>query len=145
MIFLRNGKPFVFEAVATVRYTPLDTWTGRGDGGWYVIKRLRMPLSREQAVKLRVSATPFEGKPYDLYFEWSGDRIYCSELVWKPCWNALGVRLGALQKLREFDLTEPMLKQKLRERHGSKVPLDEPVISPARLFDSPLLIEVEKK
>ena len=48
-------------------------------------------------------ARQFEGKPYDLYFEWSDERIYCSELVWKM-YAALGVKLGTLQKLREFDL-----------------------------------------
>jgi len=145
VVFLRDGKPYVFEAVATVRYTPLETWATHGDGGRYVIKRLRNPLTVEQAAKLRTSATPFEGRPYDLYFEWSGERIYCSELVWKMYQQALGVRLGELQKLREFDLTAPVVKQKLRERYGTKVPLDEPVISPARLFSSPLLIEVENQ
>ena len=42
----------------------------------------------------------------------------------------LGIEIGALQKLREFDLTDPAVKAKMRERYGKKVPLDEPVISP---------------
>jgi hypothetical protein len=56
--------------------------------------------------------------------------------------QALDVKLGELQKLREFDLTHPTVKSRMRERYGTKVPLDEPVISPAGLFASPLLIEV---
>jgi hypothetical protein len=140
IVFLRDGKPFVFEAIATVRYTPLDAWVARGDGRRYVIKRLRTALTPEQSAKLRAAARQFEGKPYDLYFEWSDERIYCSELVWKLYEQALGVKLGALQKLREFDLNDPIVKTKMRERYGANVPLDEPVISPGAQFDSPLLI-----
>src|SRR6185295_16612271 len=67
IIFVRAGKPFVFEAVATVRDTPLDAWIARGIGGHYVIKRPRSP---PDAAKLRAAARHFAGKPYDLYFEW---------------------------------------------------------------------------
>ena len=145
VIFLRDGKPFVFEAIATVRYTPLDAWVRRGDGGRFVVKRLKQPMSAAQLQKLRAAAQPLEGAPYDLYFEWSNDRIYCSELVWKMYGQALGVRLGELQKLREFDFSDAAVQAKMRERYGKNVPLDEPVISPARLFGSPLLIEVENQ
>jgi hypothetical protein len=140
IVFLRDGKPFVFEAIATVRYTPLDAWIARGDGGRYVVRRLKTALTPAQTAKLRASARQFEGKPYDLYFEWSDERIYCSELVWKMYEQALGVKLGALQKLREFDLTDPVVKARMRERYGANVPLGEPVISPGAQFDSPLLI-----
>jgi hypothetical protein len=140
VIFHRDGKPFVFEAIATVRYTPLDAWVARGDGGRYVVRRPETALTPAQSAKLRAAARQFEGKPYDLYFEWSDERIYCSELVWKLYEQALGVKLGTLQKLREFDLSDPMVKAKMRERYGPNVPLDEPVISPGAQFDSPLLI-----
>src|SRR5437867_2402013 len=41
IILYRSGRPFVFEAIATVRYTPLGEWIDRGSGGHYVVKRLR--------------------------------------------------------------------------------------------------------
>ena len=143
VVFFRDGQPFVYEAIATVRYTPLEKWTARGDGGRYVVKRLRRPLDAKQVAKLRSAAKSFEGKPYDLYFEWSNRRIYCSELVWKLYHEALGVDLGELQELRAFDLTDPAVRAKMKERYGDKVPLGEPVISPAGLFASPLLLEVK--
>jgi hypothetical protein len=143
IIFLRDGKPFVFEAIATVRYTPLDAWVARGEGRRYVVKRLKTVLTPAQSTKLRATARQFEGKPYDLYFEWSDERIYCSELVWKLYEQALGVKLGALQKLREFDLSDPEVRTRMRERYGSSVPLDETVISPGAQFDSPLLTIIE--
>jgi hypothetical protein len=139
VVLHRDGKPFVFEAVATVRHTPLAKWAARGDGGKYVVKRLKTGLTAVQYQQLRASAAAFEGRPYDLYFEWSNDRIYCSELVWKMYQRALNLEIGARQKLREFDLTDPLVRAKMRERYGSRVPLDEPVISPAAMFDSPLL------
>ncbi len=142
IVLYRGDQPFVFEAIATVRYTPLADWIARGDGGRYVVKRLARQLRPEQAAQLRVAARQFEGKPYDLYFEWSDERIYCSELVWKVYQQALGVQLGTLQELREFDLTDPVVKAKMRERYGSRVPLDEPVISPGAQFASPLLSTV---
>jgi hypothetical protein len=145
LILFRDGKPYVLEAIATVRYTPLESWIARGDGGRYVVKRLKSGLTRAQAGKLRSSAEKYANKPYDLYFEWSDARIYCSELVWKAYHDALGIELGFRQKLREFDLSDPAVKAKMRERYGNRVPLDEPVISPAAQFESPLLENVETR
>lgn len=144
IVVFRDGKPFVFEAIATVRYTPLDRWTARGDGGRHVVKRLKSGLTPAQSRRLRESAAGFAGKPYDLYFEWSDERIYCSELVWKMYHQSLGIDIGARQKLREFDLGDPAVKAKMRERYGTRVPLEEPVISPAAMFDSPLLQTVRR-
>jgi hypothetical protein len=143
LILHRDGQPFVYEAIATVRYTPFAKWTARGDGGKYVVKRLKSGLTAAQAKKLRASTAAFAGKPYDLYFEWSNDRIYCSELVWKMYRDAADIELGTRQKLREFDLADPVVKAKMRERYGKNVPLNEPVISPGAQFDSPMLKTVK--
>ncbi len=144
VVIHRGGKPYVFEAIATVRYTPLAQWIQRGEGGKYVVRRLEAPLTESQLRRLRAAAARYEGKPYDLYFEWSDQRIYCSELVWKLYRDALGIELGKLQQLREFDLSDPVVKAKMRERYGKNVPLDEPVISPGAQFESSLLRTVSK-
>jgi hypothetical protein len=148
IVLMRGGKPHVFEAVSTVRYTPLAQWTARGNGGHYVVKRLRDAdrlLTPEAVAKLRARTSDFEGRPYDLTFEWSDQRIYCSELVWKLYQRALGVRIGELQKIREFNLADPAVRAKMRERYGDRVPMDEPVISPVAMFESPLLRTVETR
>jgi uncharacterized protein YycO len=145
VIIFREGKPYVFEAISTVQYTPISKWTARGEGGRFVVKRLKRVLTGTEKSKLRTAARVYEGKPYDLYFEWSDQRIYCSELVWKIYARALGVSLGELQKLREFDLTDAAVRAKMRERYGTNVPLDESVISPGAQFDSPLLETVETR
>ncbi|MEJ2033418.1 MAG: YiiX family permuted papain-like enzyme [Deltaproteobacteria bacterium] len=140
IIFLRNGKPYVYEAAKTVRYTPLKEWISHGVGGHYVVKRLRRAgIAPDFDAKLRQAAAAFAGKPYDLAFEWSDQRIYCSELVWKIYHRGLGVRIGRLQKLGDFDLTTATVKAKMKERYGDNVPLQEDVISPGEMFNSGLL------
>jgi hypothetical protein len=139
MIFFRDGKPYVYEAIKTVQYTPLKEWVDRGEGGHYVIKRLtdadRM-LTPQGVAKLRQAATTFQGKPYDLTFEWSDSRMYCSELVWKIYDRGLGLHLGRLQKLRDFDLSDPVVKSKMKERYGNHIPMEETVISPSKIFSA---------
>ena len=142
IIFVRAGQPYVLEASATVRYTPLSEWIARGKDSKYVLKRLRKPLTDSQVEKLRNAAKPFEGRAYDLTFEWSDSKIYCSELVWKIYDRALGVQLGELQKLRDFDLSDAAVRKKMKERYGERVPMDSPVISPASMFKTEALSAV---
>lgn len=84
----------------------------------------------------------FNNKNYDLYFEWSDDRIYYSELIWKIYKEGAGIEIGSLQKLSDFNLDNPAVKQKLKERYGDKIPMNEKVISLAAIFNSNLLYTV---
>ncbi|MBK5142853.1 YiiX family permuted papain-like enzyme [Budviciaceae bacterium BWR-B9] len=145
IILFKNNKPYVYEASKRVQYTPLHEWIERGVNGKYVVKRLKHPLTVEQQSQIQKAAQIYANAPYDLSFSWSDEKQYCSELVWKIYFNALGVKIGNLQKLREFDLTSTPVKKKLAERYGSSIPLDETVISPDAIFDSPLLTVVGKK
>ena len=145
LVLYRSGQPYVFEASATVRYTPLRAWIARGAGGHYGVKRLADAAQRlgpDSVAKLRRAAEVFEGRPYDLTFEWSDRRLYCSELVWKAYERAFGIRIGHLQRLREFDLTDPTVRERLEQRYASGVPLDETVISPATMFAAANLVTV---
>lgn len=142
IIFMRSGKYYVFEAVQPVRMTPLDTWVQRGEEGHYVIKRLKnrgAVLTPGVLARMKHVGNQFRGKDYDLAFNWSDERIYCSELVWKIYKRGAGLEIGRLERMKDFDLSHPAVKKKLRERYGDTIPLDEPVISPADMFDSPLL------
>ncbi|KRG44950.1 hypothetical protein ARC78_03830 [Stenotrophomonas pictorum JCM 9942] len=145
IVLLRGGVPHVLEAVQPVRYTPLQAWLDRGRQGRYVIKRPATPLDANAKARLQRAATPYLGKPYDLTFEWSDQRIYCSELVWKLYRDATGIRLAPLARLDSFDLQAPTVRAKLRERYGANIPRDEPVISPAAIFASPMLVTVDQR
>lgn len=136
IVLFRDGKAVVFEAVQPVKYTPLKQWLDRGQGRRYVAKRLKQPLSAASVRKLHQAAERYEGKAYDLTFEWSDERLYCSELVWKMYKAAADIELAPLARLGSFDLDAPAVKAKLKERYGENVPLDEPVVSPAAIFES---------
>jgi uncharacterized protein YycO len=146
LIYKDGNKFFVFEAVQPVKMTPLDKWIARGQDGKFVIKRLKNAdriLTTSTLQRMRQVGETFAGKNYDLTFEWSDNKIYCSELIWKVYKQATGIEIGKLEKLRDFDLTNEVVKKKMKERYGDKLPLDEIVISPAAIFDSDLLTTVK--
>ncbi len=146
MIYKNGNNFFVFEAVQPVKLTPLNQWIARGQNGKYVIKRLKnadQVLTPTTLAKMKQMGNKFMGKNYDLTFEWSDDKIYCSELVWKVYKDATNLEIGQLQKLSDFDLTNEVVKKKMQERYGNKIPMDETVISPVAIFNSPLLTTVK--
>lgn len=145
IIFIKNGKPYVFEAGSKVTYTPLKSFIERGKKRNYVIKRLKdHNLSLKETNKLKLVAKTFENKPYDIWFGWDDNYIYCSELVWKIYNRALNLKIGQLQNIKDFNLSSAAVKQKLKARYGDKVPFQETVISPVAMFNSPLLITVDQ-
>lgn len=123
LVLFRSGRPFVLEAAGQVRFTALQDWANRGQGGTYVVKRLKdasVLASASRLDRLTEAALAFVGHPYDPYFEWSDDKIDCSELVWKAYDRGLGIQLGDLAKLSSFDLSNEVVKRKLGERYGGE-------------------------
>lgn len=104
IVYMRAGAPFVFEAVQPVKWTPLEAWVKRGKGGHFVAKRLRNAeavLTPETLLRMKSVGERFVGKDYDLYFEWSDKRIYCSELVWKIFDHGAGIQLGKRENITD--------------------------------------------
>lgn len=148
IILKHNGRLMVFEAVDAARFTPVNVWVKRGKESRCVVKRLKnldsivTPMALE---KLESLAARFEGRPYDTQFDWSDEKVYCSELVWKILQRGLNVEVGSLQKLSDFHLEDEAVAIKLRERYGDALPLNETVISPEQIFQSELLETVYEK
>src|SRR5690606_20391369 len=118
----------------------------RGQEGKYVIKRLKNAdnvLTPTVLTKMKQDGDKFNRKNYDLNYEWSDDRMYCSELVWKIYQRATGIEICKLEKLSDFDLTDHAVQEIMKERYGDKIPMNETVISPATIFDSDLLTTVK--
>lgn len=146
IVYSENGQFYVFEAIQPVKTTLLYNWIARGENGHYVIKRLKnadQVLTANMLEKMKSEGEKFIGKNYDLTFEWSDDKIYCSELIWKIYQRATGIEIGKLERLSDFDMTNEAVKKEMKERYGDKIPMDEIVISPASIFDSELLITVK--
>ncbi|MBP6744728.1 YiiX family permuted papain-like enzyme [bacterium] len=145
VLFKQNNSWFVYEAVGPVKSTALNEWIARGSEKHYAVMRLKTPetLNQSQLKKLKDEGLKFKGKPYDQYFSWSDEKIYCSELVWKMYKSALNIELGKLTTIASFDLSAPEVKAKLKERYGKNVPLQEKTISPRAIYDCSLLYRVE--
>ena len=139
-IIYKNGNDFyVYEAVQPVKLTPLKNWINRGENGKYVVKRLiNAPniLTDENLKKMKSIGNTFKNKNYDIYFDWSDEEIYCSELVWKIYKGALNIEIGKLEKLKDFDLANPEVKKIIKKRYENNIPLNETVISPVSIFNS---------
>ena len=142
-----NGQ-YVLEAVEPVSKTSLKDFIDRGKGDHYVIKRLKncdSVLTTDNLKKMEIEGEKLRGKKYDIFFGWSDERIYCSELVWKIYNRSTGLEVGKKEKLKNFDLSNTAVKKQLMQRYGSKIPYEETVISPAAIFNSPLLETIIQK
>lgn len=147
IIYQKGNEYFVFEAVQPVKLTPLKEWIARGKNQHYVIKRLknaRSILTPKVLVSMQKEGEKLRGKKYDIYFGWDDQRIYCSELVWKIYKRGANIEIGKLERLRDFDIDHKVVRKKLKERYGERIPLSEKVISPASIFEDSQLIEVER-
>jgi hypothetical protein len=146
IIYKEKGQCYVLEAVQPVKSTPLKAWIKRGQDGHYVIKRINEAdklMNTTVINKMRDIGSRLMGKNYDFTFEWSDDKMYCSELVWKIYKRGAGVELCKVQKLRDFDLSHPVVKEVMKKRYGKKIPYDEMVVSPAALYESDKLTLVD--
>ncbi|XNM43439.1 YiiX/YebB-like N1pC/P60 family cysteine hydrolase [Escherichia coli] len=142
---MRNKKPYVFEAVGQVESRPLSS------SGLPMVKRANTSfaveggLSVEQQQKLAQTAKRYLGKPYDFSFSWSDDRQYCSGSGVEGYQKRAGNARGRTAEVKEFDLSNPLVQAKLKERYGKNIPLEETVVSPQAVFDAPQLTTVAKE
>ncbi len=142
-----KGQPYVYEASTTVKFTPLKKWIEKGKGRKYEVRRLKdrdnyiTPVTLNAIIK---TVKVYKDRPYDHIFSWSDNKMYCSELVWKIYYKSLGIRLGELQILGDFDLKPALVRQKLKERYGKHIPYNEQVISPEQVYRCQLLETVDR-
>lgn len=142
IIYIQNGQHYVYEAVQPVKMTKLDDWISHGENKSYVVKRLKNSksiLTKSVIEKMKNYGSTLMNKNYDLYFGWSDDKIYCSELVWKIYKNGANIELCSLEKLKNFNLKDPKVQTIMNERYGKNVPLEEDVVAPSQLVDSKIL------
>lgn len=145
IIYEREGQYLVYEAVQPVKITPLDKWIKRGKNQHYVVKRLKdasEKLTPAVLQKMKAVGEKHLGKDYDGFFEWSDQKMYCSELVWKIYQEGAGITIGQPQPIKAFDLEHPTIKNLIQKRYKGVIPAKEKIISPAAMFDSPLLLTV---
>ncbi len=141
ILFFEDGKPYVYEAIQPVGKRPLADWIAAGTNGEYVVKRLKNEnlLTPEVIASMKNWALSQFGKNYDAVFNWSDNEMYCSELVWKIYHLKLGIQLAKPLPLRDFNIDHVEVRKIMQQRYGKNIPYDEKMVSPAQLYDSPLL------
>jgi len=141
VIFFEDGKEYVYHAVEPVMRSSLAEFKSMSADGTYEIRRLKdqSVLTKENVAKMLADAKSKLGTHYDLGFSWDDKQLYCSEFVWKVYNKTLTLSIGDLRPLKDFDLTHPAVKQKMEERYGKNIPLEEKMISPGDMYNSALL------
>lgn len=141
IVLIENGKTMVYHAVEPVSKNTFDEFVSMSADGKYYIKRLKdqSKLTQEAITKMLTEAKSQLGIHYDLGFNWSDEELYCSEFVWKLYNHALGIDIGKLRPLKDFDLTHPAVKEIMKRRYGKNIPYDEQMISPGDMYNSELL------
>lgn len=147
IIYKKGNDLFVYEAIGPVKLTPFKQWITHGKNNSYIVKRLKNSeklITPDVLSKMKKVGDQFKGKQYDDTFEWSDNKIYCSELVWKIYQRGAGIEIGILQRIKEFDLSDNSVKAIMKKRYRGKIPMDEIVISPGSLFNSEQLVTVRE-
>jgi len=139
IVFQKDGKLMVLEAVQPVGTISLEDFKSRGKPGTFAARRLKSPLTPDAYRHAREWAEAQVGKNYDVRFQWGDDKLYCSELVWKT-YHQAGVELCSVRRFRDYDLQKPSVRKIIDERFGGmeRVPMDEKVIAPSDLAASSL-------
>lgn len=139
IVFHIGEKAYVYEAVGPVKYTPLKDWIARGKKGEYRVKRLKTPLSATDIEKMKAAGARYRGKSYDTLFQWSDNKMYCSELVWKIYARGADIELCEPGRFSDVPVNLPAVKRLIKERYGNSFDPSEPIVSPSALFKSRLL------
>jgi cell wall-associated NlpC family hydrolase len=133
-----HGQWKVAEAIGPVVKTPIEKFIARGRDGRFIIRRLK----DGSATAVVPAIQKYLGIRYDVFFEWSADLIYCSELVWKAYHDA-GIDLGAPQRFGDLQLDGPLVKRLIKARYEAshkKLNLEEPIVTPLGLLETDRLV-----
>lgn len=143
----QNSKWYVAEAVGPLKQTPLADFIARSKNKSYRIYRFKHfdPSTMTAALK---ATLPKYNKPYDIYFEWSQERIYCSELTYHVMKDVTGFELGRVQKMKEMRLDGPYVKALIEKRLtdiGKELDLEEDIVTPVSQMQDDEVTLIESK
>lgn len=136
IIVKRSDSWHVAESSGPLLVTPLKTFIGRSRNKAYKVMR-NQKFSQKMLPRLYAALYKYN-QPYDIFFEFSDERIYCSELVYKVFKDVTGIPVGRLEKFKDLKLNGPFVSKLIEERLtaiGKEINLEEPIITPVGLFD----------
>lgn len=139
ILFNEDGKWVVYEAIQPVGKISFEDFNARGKATVMRLKNSETILTKAAIEKLKTDFKKYDQKNYDMTFNWSDKEIYCSELVYKLYENALSIKLCKPRQLKDFDLSNQVVKEQLKQTYGNQIPLEEPMVAPSDIAGSELL------
>ncbi|MDX1957588.1 MAG: YiiX/YebB-like N1pC/P60 family cysteine hydrolase [Leptospiraceae bacterium] len=141
IVFKFENEWKVIHANGPVQKTNLKKFISSGINGKYKVLRLKdeSVLDAEKISELKKMSESFLGKPYDFKFEFSDEKQYCSEFVWKVYERTLGIKLSKPKLLEEYNTKNLFVKFMVWKRGISKT---EKMIAPSDLEQSSYLKQV---
>lgn len=143
----KNSAWYVAEAIGPLKETPLAEFIGRSKNKSYRVVRYKHFDAATMTAALK-RALPKYNKPYDIYFEWTQDKIYCSELTYHVMKDVTGFELGRMQKMKEMKLDGPYAQALIKKRYtdtGREFDPDELIVTPVSQLEDEDVILVEAK
>ncbi|MDR1083422.1 MAG: peptidoglycan peptidase [Deltaproteobacteria bacterium] len=139
IVFISEGRVFVYEALAQMTMTPVEEWLERSPEVLWL--RLKDPkvLTPQVISQMKKAGTDLKDRTYDTLFQWSDEKVYCSELVYKIYQRGAGMELVPLKTFGDYNLGSEAVLDLIEKRYGGELPLAEKAVAPSDLLQSPLL------
>ena len=113
----------------------MSEWVLQGVAGRIAIKRFKN-LSDSDADKILSRAKFYYGRPYDFYFLFDKEAIYCSELVYYAFEEGAQISLGNIERVGDLRTQSTAVKNLIKERWKSyPICLDQGVDSYEGCYD----------
>ena len=134
IIYNKDGKTYVMEAVQPVKMTPIDEFISRGVDSKYTVVRYIRKLDDRQKKMMYDYAFAQLGKNYDSKFQWSESSMYCSELVFKIYYNA-GIQLCDIHQFKDYNLSSEDVQNTIKVRYNTEINPNELIVTPVDLYN----------
>ncbi|MBY0406870.1 MAG: hypothetical protein K2Q01_04205 [Rickettsiales bacterium] len=109
-----NGNYTVVQAGLHVTETPLSEWIDQGIFRRFTVYRYE-GLTPEQGGTIVHAARQYIGLPYDFYFTFGKDAIYCSELDYRAYHDA-GVSLATPERIGSLYINNRFVRSVIEQR-----------------------------
>lgn len=132
IVIKKSERWYVAEARGPLQITPLQDFIRRSNQGAYKVVRFRYFQPQTMTAALYKAIYSYN-QPYDVYFEFSDERIYCSELVYKVFKQVTGHGVGEVVQMKELNLNGPYVQKLIKDRLtsiGKELNLEEPIVTP---------------
>ncbi len=138
-------EPLIAESTFPLsRITPWTRFVARSEGGRVEVHRLAVPLTPEQARRVRAAADSRLGIIYDTGFDLHSRRQFCSRFVREVLAEATGIQLGEVESFAHLLARRPDTRLGFwRIWYLGAIPWQRKTVTPASIQASPELRKVE--